>query len=440
MPLRNLMTLCIAAAVSLACYQKAVRNRHAAIIGESMRIIEQQYVEEVEADELFENAMRGMVSGLDPYSSFISSEDLEQFQESLDQEFGGIGIVVELSPETNRLTVMSPVIGTPAYRAGLRAGDTIMEVEGEDTEGMTLKESVGLMRGPPGTTVTLVIRHAGETRTERHVIERAVIPIESVLGDTRKPDGSWNFYLEEDPDIGFIRLTTFGEQTVDELESALKQYRRHPVDALILDVRSNAGGLLSTAVELCDMFIDSGKIVSTRGRDGIDRDAYYASDKTAIPTDLPMVLLVNEYSASASEILAACLQDHGRAAIVGERTYGKGTVQNVISMQGGRSALKLTTASYWRPSEQNIHRSTDATEDDPWGVMPNDGLRVELTDEEFAAVVIARRERDIVLVGDEGEELLPPLEEIAEPATDPQLQRALEYLRKQINGADRAAA
>ena len=430
MPLRNLILLCFALTFSLACYKKAVRNHYARWIGESIQIIQNEYVEEVEPQKLFEDAMQGMVSGLDQYSNFIVKSDYAQFQESLDQEFGGIGIVVEVSQKTKRLTVMSPVVNTPAYRAGLRAGDTIMEIDGNDTEGMTLKDSVGLMRGKPGTTIELKIRHAGEREIRTFEIARAIIPIDSVLGDTRREDNTdWNYFLEDHPDIGYIRLTTFGEMSTEELQAALRQYETHPVKALILDVRNNAGGLLSTAVELCDMFIAEGKIVSTRGRDGVDREAYYARGATVLPTDLPMAVLTNGFSASASEILAACLQDHDRAVVVGERSYGKGTVQNVITMEGGRSALKLTTASYWRPSGQNIHRFEDATEEDEWGVRPNKGLEVPLTDEEFADVLAARRQRDVVLVGDEVDVLLPPIEEWVEPKPDPQLQRAVEYLK-----------
>ena len=428
MPLRNLTILCMAMAFSLICYKTAVRNRFAAMIGDSIQVIENEYVEEVDAEKLFEDAMRGMVSGLDEYSSFIMQSDFAEFQESLDQEFGGIGIMVEIPIDSKRITVISPVVDTPAYRAGLRAGDVIHEIDGNSTEGMTLKESVKLMRGPVGETIDLKIRHAGERQIRSFSIAREVIPIDSVLGDTRAVGGAWNFFLEDQPNVGYIRITSFGEQTANELRVALRQYETHPIDALILDVRNNAGGLLSTAVELCDMFVSGGKIVSIRGRDGVARDIYNARKETVIPVDVPMAILVNGYSASASEILSACLQDNDRAVVVGERSFGKGTVQNVITMQGGRSALKLTTASYWRPSGQNIHRRREATEDDMWGVRPSDGALVPLTDEQFAQVLNVRRQRDVVLVGDESTDLLPPLEEWTEPKPDPQVGRAVDLL------------
>jgi len=166
------------------------------------------------------------------------------------------------------------------------------------------------------------------------------------------------------------------------------------VDGLILDLRNNAGGLLERAVEICDMFISTGDIVSTRGRSGVETDIRRAHDQTVISTRLPMAVLTNQYSASASEIVSACLQDHHRAVIVGERTYGKGTVQNIIEMESGRSALKLTTASYWRPSGKNIHRLKNATEEDEWGVTPDEGFRVAITQEEMIKVLQKRRYRD----------------------------------------------
>lgn len=432
MPIRNLTILCIAMVFSLLCYKQAVRNHYASMIGESLQIIQEEYVEEVDSEQLFEDAMKGMVSGLDDYSSFIVQSDFAQFQESLDQEFGGIGIMVEIPPESDRITIISPVVDTPAFREGLRAGDVIYEIDGNDTTDMSLKESVKLMRGPIGEPIDLKIRHAGSQKLADYSIERAVIPIDSVLGDTREVGGDWNFYLEKQPNIGFIRLTSFGEMTADELRGALRQYETHPVDAIILDVRNNAGGLLGTAVELCDMFVPGGKIVSTRGRDGKERDAYYAREGVEIPADLPMAILINGFSASASEILAACLQDHNRAIVVGERSFGKGTVQNVISMQGGRSALKLTTASYWRPSGRNIHRREDATEEDEWGVKPDTDCVVKLTEEQFTEVLKIRRQRDVVLVGDEEHDRLPPLEEWTEPQPDPQVQRAVELLLQQL--------
>lgn len=439
MPVRNLLIIMLSAIVSMACYAKAQRNRFAATITEAMHIISSQFIEEVEPRQLFESAMDGMVESLDQYSGFISPDDFTQFQESLDQKFGGIGIIVELNPETKRLTVMSPLVDTPAHRAGMRAGDTILSIDGNSTVDMTLKDAVGLMRGPPGTPIKVAIRHAGDMDRIELTLNREIIPVESVLGDTRQPNGAWNFYLEDHPEIAYIRITSFGEKTAAELRKAL-QFGDRPTKALIIDLRNNAGGLLTAAVKTCDTFLSSGKIVSTRGRGGKVRRVHEANERgTVVPRDLPMVILANKYSASASEIVAACLQDHGRAVVVGERTWGKGTVQNIIQLEGGKSALKLTTATYWRPSGKNIHRFKKAGEEDDWGVSPNEGFEVKLTDEEFQRVARYRRQRDVVRAQDD------PPEDPEEPKgtnsengappelhSDPQLRKAIEYLKERI--------
>jgi carboxyl-terminal processing protease len=396
MPVRNLLIITIAAIASMACYEQAQRNRYASGITEAMNLIASNYVEEVDPRKLYENAMDGLVGGLDPYSTYISPGDYQQFQETLDQEFGGIGIVVELNPKSKRLTVMSPLVGTPAYRAGMRAGDVILKIGDQDTEGMTLKDAVALMRGAVGTPIQVTVLHAGQSTPVPFTVKRAIIPIDSVLGDRHNPDGSWDFRLEQNPRITYIRLTNFGEQTVRELREALKSdTQHHKMEALILDLRGNAGGLLKAAVGTCDAFIDKGKIVTIRGRGGREKDAYVATPQTAIPADVPIVVLINQYSASASEIVSACLQDHQRAVVVGQRSWGKGTVQNIILLEAGESALKLTTASYWRPSDQNIHRKTDAKEEDDWGVTPSQGFEVKLSDEDFEKVLLQRRRRDI---------------------------------------------
>ena len=426
MPPRNLLVIFLTALLSVACYQKAQRNRYAAIVAEGMQIIGHNYVKPVDERQLFENAMTGMASGLDPYSSYISPDDFREFEESLEQEFGGVGMVVEYDEETRQLLVLSPLVGTPAFEAGVRAGDVILKIDDTATGDLTLKRAVAVIRGRPGTQVRVTVRHAGSDEPEEVVLKRAIIPVRSILGDARHDDGSWQFYLEAAPRIGYIRITSFGEQTVEDLKRALTTLDPRLLDGLVLDLRNNAGGLLTAAVSTCDLFLDAGLIVSTRGRDAEVRDEYRASPEIAFPQDVPMVLLINNYSASASEIVAACLQDHHRAVIVGERSWGKGTVQNVIRLENGRSALKLTTATYWRPSGRNIHRDQDATEQDDWGVKPDEGMEVELTEEQFEKVVMARRQRDVVV----GKGQAHPSDPQESQLDDPQLQRAVDYLKQ----------
>lgn len=394
MPPRNILVIFFSAVISLTCYYHTERDRDAAVIYSTLQLIDRNYFEPIERQELFGGALQGMVEQLDEHSAYLPPAEFQDIQENLDQQFGGVGIHVGLDRETERLMVLSPLVGTPAHAAGMRAGDLILAIDGLTTEGMSLKDAVDLMRGLPGQPVQLQIQHADDDEPLELTIVRDLIHIESVLGDIRRDDGAWSFVLQDHPDIGYVRLTTFGERTADELISAIETIEPR-IKALILDVRGNAGGLLQTAVAVCDAFIEEGRIiVSTVGRGGVERGRFTAQAPPRLDSSIPVVVLTDRYSASASEIVSACLQDHRRAVVVGERTWGKGTVQNVIELEGGRGALKLTTAGYWRPSGKNIHRSEDATEDDVWGVLPNEGLEVKLTDAEFAELLRYRYERD----------------------------------------------
>jgi carboxyl-terminal processing protease len=430
MPPRNVLIILTTAIISLACHLKAERNRYSAQLGEAMKMIEDLYVEDVKPRELFEDAMQGMVTGLDQYSQYIGPRGFQQMEQALDQEFGGVGIEVEKESDEKPIIVLSPLVGSPAYKAGLRSGDAILAIDGVSTIGLKQQEAVPKMRGKPGTSVKLRIRHAGSKEEIELVIVRDIIKVDSLLGDVRKPDGTWDFHLQEEPRIGYLRLTTFGQHSAAELKEALGKELH--VNALILDLRNNAGGLLDSAVETCDLFLDGGRIVSTRGRDGKERTSYDATPSMVIPSTVPMVILTNRYSASASEIVAACLQDHKRAVVIGERSWGKGTVQNLLELEGGRSALKLTTASYWRPSGKNIHRQKDQTESAEWGVSPNPGFEIKLSDEELEKVVLARRDRD--LGREPNAKSDQPQSTTEKPIDDPQLRKAIEYLKKQLGG------
>lgn len=459
MLLRNFILLVTTAVLSLLCYQKAQWNRYAVTISEAMAIVERNYVEPVEGRQLFEDAMSGMVRGLDVYSAFVPPKQYDEFQEGLDQHFGGIGVMVEVHPETNRPTVISPLIDSPAYHVGIRAGDTILAIDGTDTRTLRLRDAVERIHGKVGEPVTLTVRHRGEETPIDLTIVRAEIKTDSVLGDSRRPDGSWDFFVAANPRIKLIRITTFGERTVDELAKALaaKSADGREAEAVIIDLRDNSGGLLTSGIGVCDLLLDEGVIVSTRGRGGLEGQVFRARPELAISKTVPMVVLVNGFSASASEIVAACLQDHGRAAIAGRRTWGKGTVQTVIPLEGGKSALKLTTASYWRPSNRNIHRMKNATESDAWGVTPDEGLDVEIPEDIIAKVYRYRRYRDayhapgeepaVSAAPERQAEQTPSSEDggddaasessfvAPEPIEDPQLRRAIEYLEEKMKSA-----
>ena len=340
MPLRNISILFAALAISIICYHRSSHNRYASAIAEAMGQVDDHYVEKVDRRELFEGSMRGMVGELDQYSGFVAASQYQELMEDLDQEFGGVGIIVDVDPDTNRLMVLSPLLGTPAYEAGLRAGDLIMEIDGQDTAGLNANDTVGMIRGQPGTEVRVTVLPLGQQETREVTLVRDIIPVDSVLGDVRQEDGTWDYRLEQNPDYAYVRLIGFGEHSAEDLRTALVHVL--PLThGLILDLRGNAGGLLEAAVQICDMFLDEGVIVSIRGRGGREQYKSVASEGTVVPLAMPMVVLIDHYSASASEIVAACLQDHGRAKIVGERSWGKGTVQSLFELEGGRSAYAL---------------------------------------------------------------------------------------------------
>jgi carboxyl-terminal processing protease len=340
------------------------------------------------------------------------------------QQFGGIGVRIRFLGEPPELVIVgAPEPNTPAARADVRSGDHVLKIDGRKTAGMSMADVLRLMRGPPGEEVLLVIRHADAERPETKRLVREVINVDSILGDRRTADGHWEFRLEQDPRIAQVRVTTFGNKTTDELVRVLGRLREEGVEAVVLDLRDDAGGALDTAIAICDQFLPEGRlIVETRGRDDALYERYLTSGRGQF-VDLPLVVLVNGQSASASEIVAACLQDHGRAKVAGARTYGKGTVQKLIPVESGRSLLKLTAASYRRPNGKNIHRTAGATDADDWGVSPDEGLEVKLDDAQYEAYLKYRADRD--LWGDPPQADAAP----AEPFVDRQLERAVEHLQ-----------
>lgn len=382
--------------------------------------VDRNYVKDVDRRKLLEAALRGMIKELDPYSSYIPPDELARFNQQVDQQFGGIGIQVQPDPRTSRILVISPLPDTPAYKAGVRAGDIVTEVEGYDTENMPLSRAVELMKGPPGDTVSIKVRHLSATEDEEIVMERAIISVKSVLGDKWGKDGTWDFLVDDEKKIGYVRLTQFGRKSAEELAEAIDTLQKQGMEGLILDLRFNPGGLLSQAVEISDLFVESGTIVSTEGKNTEKRT--FSATKAGTLPDFPMAVLINRFSASASEILSACLQDHKRAVVVGERSWGKGSVQNVIELESGASALKLTTAGYLRPSGKNIHRFPDSKITDEWGVHPDD--EVKFTRKELEDYDEYRRARDVLT------EAAPPESNFK----DRQFETALERVRAMLNG------
>lgn len=369
------------------------------LLADTVDQVDRNYVKEVDRRELIEAAIRGVINKLDPYSSYIGPEELAQFRSSVDNEFGGIGIHVSI--EDGDLKVLSPIYGTPAYRAGIQAGDRIVEIEGKSTEGIQPDDAIRWMKGAEGTKVSITVVHAGKANREKFTLMRERVHVETVLGDRRKADDHWEFMYDEKSLIGFIRISAFSQETAKELRTALEELKRRNVRGLVLDLRFNPGGLLRAAIEVSSLFISGGRIVSTKGRNAPER--VWDAHGNAIFEGIPMAILVNHYSASASEIVSACLQDHKRTVVMGERTWGKGSVQNIIELENGRSALKLTTAAYKRPSGKNIHRFPNSKDKDEWGVMPDLKYELGLNERETHELLVDRRNRDIILAHATGE-------------------------------------
>ena len=303
-------------------------------------IVKENYVQEVKSEELIEGAISGMLRTLDPHSSYLNPDAYKELQVETKGSFGGIGI--EITVRDGVLTVVSPIEGTPAYELGIQAGDQILRVDGEPTKEMSLMDAVKKMRGPKGTNVVLTIMRDEFTKPQDFVITRATIAIKSVRGKTLEPG------------YGYIRLSQFQSSTARDLrkEIAGLEKENKPLKGLILDLRNNPGGLLDQAVKVSDEFLNEGLIVYTGGRLK-SQDMRFEAHMNTRPHAYPIVILVNEGSASAAEIVAGALQDHKRAVIVGVKTFGKGSVQTVMPLRNG-AALRLTTALYYTPSGRSI--------------------------------------------------------------------------------------
>jgi carboxyl-terminal processing protease len=408
--------------------------------------VQQKYVKELDGDkmrELVENMIGGGLQRLDPHSDFIGADEFKQFQKSSKGKFGGVGIRIGVDPRSGQIFVESPMVGTPAYEAGILAGDVIVKIDGQSTENMPLKKVIDMIQGEPGSKVTLSVIHENAKAPVDIEITRAEIHIDSVLGDQRQKDNAreWDFWIDPESKIAYIRVVAFTETTVSELTKVVDSLQKSNMRGLVIDLRTNPGGLLKAAVEVSSLFLEEGKnVVTTKGRGNQTEDVYNARrNPVAAPAQsYPIAILLNRYSASASEIVAAALQDHLRAVIIGERSFGKGSVQNIIAMEGGATALKLTTASYWRPSGKNIHRFPESEETAEWGVKPDAGFEVKLTDEERVNYFKWRQKRDVVRR--EGDAPKSKDDDKLKDFRDRVLDKAVEYLRGELKKQQGAQA
>ncbi|QDT17230.1 S41 family peptidase [Alienimonas californiensis] len=404
---------------------------------DSFEQIERNYVSEVSREELLEAAIDGMVAKLDPYSTYLDDEEVGLFTREVEGQFIGIGVQILPDTETGRLTITAPLPGTPAAEAGVRAGDMIVKVDGESVDGLDPSAVTARIKGPEGEPVKLGLMRPGQEEPLEITVVRADVRVPTVLGESRRADGSWDYLLpsknsdggeEGEPKIGLLRVTRFGAGTDRELTEALLQLKEAGAEGVILDLRGNPGGLLDQAVAVADLFLKEGRIVSTAGRNVASQSFDALPGGPA--EGLKVAVLVDRFSASASEIVSAALQDANRAVVIGERTWGKGSVQTVINLGGGRTALKLTTAAYLRPSGANIQRpgpinrpARQSDEDGEWGVTPNEGYRIPLTLPQRRNLNIDRIVRDRPAGA-----VAPEQDEEYEPTEDPHIAAALKVL------------
>ena len=309
------------------------------LFGEVLEKINEEYVDEINQSESMDSAIDGLLQSLDPYSAYMSPEIFNEMQTETSGEFGGLGI--EVSMESGVVKVISPIDDTPAFRAGIKAGDYIVKIDDTQVQGKTLSEAVDLMRGPVGSDIELTVRRRGEKKAITFNITREIIKIQSVKTDL----------LEND--IGYIRLTSFNENSSEQIENKIKELEQNQkIKAYILDLRNNPGGLLSQAITISDFFLDNGEIVSTKSRKTSENRKWFAK-KGDLTKGKTLIVLINYGSASASEIVAGALKDHKRAIILGENSFGKGSVQSIIPLKN-KGAIRLTVAKYYLPSGKSI--------------------------------------------------------------------------------------
>jgi carboxyl-terminal processing protease len=418
MPKRNLIWILVVAALGVGLwvypYTFLRQDQLYQTFGPLLDVrtqVRKYYVEEVDDARLLRGAIRGMLRDLDPFSDYLDGEEYAQFKKRSAGHFSGIG--VEVAVVNGFLTVVAPIEDTPAFRAGIRAGDRILEVDGHKTEDMTLSEAVTRIGGELGTHVTLTIASLRDKESRKLTITRGIVTLESVKGYRRGAHDRWQYCVDPEAKIGYVRLTSFDENTPEQMDRAMQRIFREGLAAVIIDVRDNPGGLLKTAVAIADRFLRDGRIVSTRGR-ASEEEIWTATPEDDYPRQVRLAVLINDASASASEILAGALHDHHRAVLVGEKSFGKGSVQTLTEFADGKSALKLTTAYYYLPNGERIHKR---------GVKPD--YKVVLSLEEKEALLMATTQPMATQPAVEGTTTQAAVR-------DRQLERAVDVLRKQL--------
>jgi carboxyl-terminal processing protease len=394
------------------------------LLDEMLQRIEHNYIEEVDRSELLETALHAIVGKLDARAPFLRTNDMEflganevaQMNESLAQRVAGVGAVLKVDDATREIVVASPMPGSPAFKGGLRSGDRIIEVDGSEVP--NIATAVKRLRGPVGTPVSVGVKRGDSDVLLQVELVRDTIRIPNVLGDRRKADSTWEFMMDDARKIGYISLTQFGTQTPGEMQAALDELTSRGMKALILDLRNNPGGTLAESVAVADLFVKEGRILTVKGRTG---ETVYDAKLAGTFSNFPMAVLANRNTASAAEIVAGCLQDHQRAVIVGERTFGQGIVRSLFPLNDGMGALKLPVAAYYRPNGKSVNRYPFSKDSDDWGIKPDDGYEVAFTEVELKDYQKNRSEHSLNSPG-------APITEF----NDRQLQKAVEYVTSQL--------
>lgn len=348
--------------------------------------VKKNYVETIDDEKLLEGAIQGMLQKLDPFSRYIPASELQTFDQQTTGTIQGIGIFPDERSEY--LTVLSPLEDSPAFKAGILPGDQILRIDGEPTKNMTWEDAAKRVSGEVGTKLTLEVRHELTGVIEQITVVRDTVHVYSVKGYVRNLEGTWDYMIDPKHKIGYIRITSFLTSTADELDQAYNQLVQQGVKAVILDLRFDPGGLLDTAVKVGDRFLNGGTIVSTKGK--FQEEVVWSATQENTYEPIPVAVLVNSYTASAAEIVSGALKDHKRATVIGVRTYGKGSVQKLIPLENGYGAIKLTTAYYYLPNGQNIHRRPG---DKVWGVDPDIVVPVDV--KEQLAIKESRAKADV---------------------------------------------
>ena len=415
---------------------KAIADRNSAnewlapIVGVRNLILERFY--KAPDEQAMQRAMiNAMISTLDdPHTVFVPPADERDFNKDLHGTYVGIG--AEVNVVDGFLTISTPMDDSPSLKAGVLAGDVVLEINGKSTFEVPINESIDLLLGEAGTEVNIKVRHLDGEEEDLTITRRRIVA-RTVKGVRRKGQ-EWDYWLDSQVGIAYVRLTQFTDSSIDELKDAFREIQRGDLHGLVFDLRDNPGGGLSTAIQVSNLFLTEGKIVSMRGRNGKDSEKSWSAHSRNTLPDFPMVVLLNGGSASASEIVAGALQENERARILGARSFGKGSVQEVHELPYHRGTLKITAAKYYLPNGRNIAREKDSI---IWGVDPDPGYAVPMTDEIYGTMLQARREYEIIReeISHEGQDWSDP-NWIKENISDLQLAAALEAIQTRLKGDD----